>query len=163
VPELEGQVWDELFKDGIAKPGSGIAHPLTCDPVTVKWGSGEGGMFGQTPITLPSTDPLADPLSLMLPFDHTSPVMVVVELPANVSEVPPPLQSPGLSVCMAAPFVPFLRAIVVALARTGIRAPLPSTCMIATGIEWLALTVKLIPATPWSEVEIVMCWPVESP
>ena len=163
MAELEAQVCELLFRGGVGNPGSGIAQPLTWAPVTVKLGKGEGGMLGQTPLTLPSTEPLADPLSLMLPFDQTSPLTVVLELPLNVSEAAPPLHVPGLNVCMAAPFVPAFRATAVAVADTGIAGPLPSTCKTATGIEWPTLAVNVRPATPWSDVEIVMCCPVRSP
>ena len=91
--------------------------------------------------------PLALLLSLMLPFAQTSPVMEAVDVPVKVSEFPPlPPQPAGLSVWMAAPFVPAFRASAVAIAPTWMVGPDPSTCMIATGMAPVPVTVKLIPA-----------------
>ena len=71
-----------------------MLNPLAWDPVTVKFGSLVGGTSGQTLTTLPSIEPPAEPLSLMMPFDQTSPVTLVVEVPVNTSEGPVPLQLP---------------------------------------------------------------------
>src|SRR5438309_5972062 len=74
-------------------------HPFTWAPVTVQ-GLGvfrEGGA-PQTSTTFPLTvPPAAALLSKMLPFDQTSPVSDVVELPWKVSDGPDPLQLPGRS------------------------------------------------------------------
>ena len=76
-----------------------MVQPLACVPVTVKLGIGDGGMAGQMSIALPFTVPDATPLSVMLPFDHTSPVTIVVDVPVKVRELPPlPPQPAGLRV-----------------------------------------------------------------
>jgi hypothetical protein len=106
----------------------------------------EGGYVGQTSTTFPLTEPLATPLSVMLPFDQTSPVTVVVELPVKVSEFPEPLQFPGLRVWIAAPFVPGLRASAVAVAPTSIDDPNPSTCINVIATRCVAVAVKVTPA-----------------
>src|SRR4029077_12911834 len=124
-----------------------MLNPFTWAPVTDHLGdmSGDGGA-GQMSMTLPLTEPPADPLcSKMLPLDHTSPTTVVVELPWNVSELPPLGQPYGASVCMAAPFVPGRRATAVAVAPTFI-AFAPRTCITATGIWCVAVTAKVTPA-----------------
>src|SRR5438270_1179020 len=106
-------------------------HPLTCAPVTVQGlGVFRAGGVPQTSTTLPLTvPPAAALLSKMLPFDHTSPVSVVVELPWKVSDGPAPLQLPGLRVWIAAPLVPVPRARAVAVAPIVIVAPYPKTCI----------------------------------
>src|SRR5205823_7570030 len=125
-------------------------QPLTWAPVTAKLGSGDGGAAGQMSVTLPSTEPFARPLSVMLPFDHTSPLTVVVDEPVKVIELPPlPPQPAGLRVWIAAPLVPWLRATAEAVAAIAIELPAPATCMMVTGMRWLAVAVKLTPATAW--------------
>ena len=136
LPLAELQALEVAFKGGSGNPGSSIVQPLARVPVTVKLGSGEGGMFGQMSMALPSTVPLACPLSVMLPLAQTSPVTEVVELPVNVKELPPlPPHPAGLNVWMAAPLVPALRATAVADAEIVNVGPAPRTCMIATDIE----------------------------
>ena len=109
-------------------------QPLTWAPVTVQGvGVLSAGVVPQTLTTFPLTAPPAAALiSRMLPFDHTSPVTWVVELPWNVNEVAVPLQLPGLKVWIAAPLVPVPRASAVAVAPIAIVGPEPSTCIIVT-------------------------------
>ena len=112
-------------------------QPLTWAPLTVHGlGVFSAGGAPHTSTTLPLTAPPAEALlSKMLPFDQTSPVTVVVELPWNVSDADAPLQLPGLRVWIAAPLVPVLRARAVAVAPTGMVDPNPSTCITVTPME----------------------------
>src|SRR6516225_7633496 len=115
-----------------------MVHPSTCKPVTLQGvGVLRNGVAPQTATRLPLIDPPAAALwSKTFPFDQTSPVTSVVELPWNVSELPvPPLQLLGLSVWIAAPLVPVLRASAVAVAPMLIVGPAPTTCIIVTPIE----------------------------
>src|SRR5579864_8137889 len=95
LPDVEFHDCVPVFSAGCGNPGSGWVQPLTWDPVTVKLGSGEGGMGGQMSMALPLMVPLAWPLSVMLPFDHTSPVTPVVDVPVKTREFPAPLQPAG--------------------------------------------------------------------
>jgi len=97
-------------------------------------------------MTLPLTEPLAEPLSVMLPLDQISPVTSVVEVPVKVNEFPEPAQPAGLSVWIAAPFDPGRRAIAVAVAVTGTEGPVPRTCIMATAMLCLPVAVKVTPA-----------------
>ena len=64
---------------------------------------------------------------------------------------------------MAAPWVPALRATAVADAAKERVGPAPSTCMIATAIEWRPVAVKLTPAIVLFVTEIVKACPEGSP
>src|SRR5690349_18696552 len=141
-----------------------MVKPLTCAPVIDHLGavSGDGGA-GQMSDTLPLIAPPAEPLcSNTLPFDQTSPTTVVVELPWKVNELPPPGHPAGLRVWIAAPLVPVRRATAVAVVVTVMVLPEPSTCMMVTGMRWVAVTVKVVPAIEWSATVCVMTWLVES-
>src|SRR5205809_8063595 len=72
-----------------------MLNPFACEPLTLKLDSADGGYVGQMSITFPFTEPEAEPLSVMLPFDQTSPVMLVVEVPVKDNEGAEPLQLPG--------------------------------------------------------------------
>ena len=137
-------------------------NPLACDPVTLKFGSADGGFGGQMSMTFPFTEPAADPESLMLPLDQISPVMLVVEVPVNTNEGAEPLQLPGLSVWMAAPFCPLGRATAVAVAPIRIVWPIPRTCMNVMPTWCTAVTLKLTPAIEWSTAVRVSVGFVES-
>src|SRR5690349_12889355 len=123
-----------------------MLKPVAWEPVTVKLGTAVGGYVGQMLITFPFTVPPAEPLSLMLPFDQTSPVMAVVEVPVNTRDGLPDAQLPGLSVCRAAPFCPGGRATAVAVAPTPMVDPNPRTCIIAIPTRWVAVAWKETPA-----------------
>ena len=134
---------------GAPKPGSGIVQPLvaTPDPGVIVMPLIGGGIVGQMSTTLPVTVAVADPFWTMLPFDQTSPTIVVFSVPVIRSEkLPFPPHPLGLSVWMPAGPVPAWRATAVAVAETRMVGVAPSTCMIATGIEWLPVAVKLVPA-----------------
>src|SRR5207245_4011593 len=127
-----------------------MVQPLAWVPDTVHGvGVVRAGCEPQMSITLPLTEPPAEALlSKTLPFDQMSPVTYVLEEPWNVSDWPPlPPQPAGANVWMAAPLVPALRATAVAAAEALIDCPEPSTCMIATGIEGVAVSAKLTPAS----------------
>src|SRR5256884_9804210 len=102
-----------------------MLNPFACEPLTLKLDSADGGYVGQMSITFPFTEPEAEPLSVMLPFDQTSPVMLVVEVPVKVNEGAEPLQLPGVRVWMAAPYWPggLFTAVVVGAAL--LRWPVP--------------------------------------
>src|SRR2546428_10531635 len=123
--------------------------PLACEPLTLKLDSADGGYVGQMSITSPFTEPEAEPLSEMLPFDQTSPVMLVVEVPVNVNEGAEPLQLPGLRVWIAAPYWPGCLATALAAAPTRIGSPSPSCCLIATPNWRTAVTPQLTSAMEW--------------
>src|SRR5207245_10038958 len=120
-------------------------QPLTWAPVTVQGvGVLSAGVVPQTLTTFPLTAPPAAALiSRMLPFDNTSPVTWVVELPWNVNEVAVPLQLPGLRVWIAAPLVPVPRASAVAFAPIAIVGRAPSTCIIASRTVWFAVALTV--------------------
>src|SRR6266571_3850789 len=113
-----------------------MLNPFACEPLTLKLDSADGGYVGQMSITFPFTEPEAEPLSVMLPFDQTSPVMLVVEVPVKDNEGAEPLQLPGLSVWIAAPYWP--------------------------GGLGTAVTRKLTPAMEWSTAVSVSVWLVGS-
>src|SRR6266550_1568577 len=117
-----------------------MLKPLACEPVTLKFGSADGGYVGQMSITFPFTEPEAEP----------SPVMLAFEVPVNVNEGAEPLQLPGLRVWISAPYWPGGLATAVAVAPTRMVCPAPSTCMIVTPTWWAAVTRKLTPAMEWS-------------
>src|SRR5438445_12171371 len=135
-----------------------MLNPFACEPLTLKLDSADGGYVGQMSITFPFTEPEAEPLSEMLPFDQTSPVMLVVEVPVNVNEGAEPLQLPGLRVWIAAPYWPGGLATAVAVAPTRMVCPAPSTCMIVTPTWCTAVTRKLTPAMEWSIAVSVSVW-----
>src|SRR5207245_11721337 len=125
-----------------------MVQPLTWAPVTVQGlGVVRAGGAPQTSTTFPLTvPPAAALLSRMLPFDQTSPVTVVVELPWKVSDAAVPLQLPGLRVWIAAPLVPVPRARAGAVAPIVIVAPYPRTCIKVIPTWWLAVAVNVSPA-----------------
>src|SRR2546421_7243470 len=140
-------------------------QPLTCAPLTVQGvGVLRAGDAPQTSTTFPLTAPPAEALlSRMLPFDHTSPVTWVVELPWKVNDAAVPLQLPGLRVWIAAPLVPVPRASAVAVAPIAIVGPEPSTCIIVTPTWWVAVALNVTPAIEWSTADSVRTWFVSSP
>src|SRR5437773_10880748 len=109
-----------------------MLNPFACEPLTLKLDSADGGYVGQMSITFPFTEPEAEPLSVMLPFDKTSPVMLGVEVPLKDNEGAEPLQLPGLGVWIAAPYWPGGLATAVGLAPTRMVGPLPSPGMTVT-------------------------------
>src|SRR5256885_16515883 len=109
-----------------------MLNPLACEPLTVKLDSADGGYVGQMSITFPFTEPEAEPLSEMLPFDQTSPVMLVVEGPVNVNEGAEPLQLPGLRAWTAAPYWPGGLPTAVAGGAPPLVRPPPSRALILT-------------------------------
>src|SRR2546423_15477364 len=115
-----------------------MLKPLACEPLTLKLGSADGGYVGQMSITFPFTEPEAEPLSVMLPFDQTSPVMLVVEVPVKVNEGAEPLQLPGLRVWMAAPYWPGGLATAVAVGPPPLGLPAPRTGLVVTPTWWTA-------------------------
>src|SRR2546430_14781114 len=127
-----------------------MLNPFACEPLTLKLDSADGGYVGQMSITFPFTEPDAEPLSEMLPFDQTSPVMLVVEVPVNVNEGAEPLQLPGLRVWIAAPYWPGGLATAVAVAPPPLGCPAPSPCMVVTPAWGTAGTRKPTPPVGWS-------------
>src|SRR6266550_3222409 len=139
-------------------------QPLTWAPVTAQGlGVLSAGGAPHTSTTFPLTAPPAEALlSRMLPLDHTSPVTVVVELPWKVNDADVPLQLPGLSVWIAAPLVPLLRARAVAVAPIVIVGPNPRTCITVTPIPCEAVAVNVTPAIERFATEITSEWLVGS-